>query len=93
MTSRLSPKIPKLPPPDCPNDHNVQTMKSRKPATAPNAASTPPGDYPQIIPKSWGNGDCPNKEKSRKSKTCGSLHCSEGDGTRTRNHRIDSPVL
>jgi hypothetical protein len=29
------------------------------------------------------------KRKSRKSLTCGSLRFSEGDGTRTRNHRID----
>ena len=30
---------------------------------------------------------------SRKSLTCGYFLFSEGDGTRTRNHRIDSPVL
>src|SRR4051812_43048511 len=52
--------------------------------TATSAAA-----YPQKIPKLENHANEARNSKSRKSKPCGSLRFSEGDGTRTRNHRID----
>ena len=37
--------------------------------------------------------DGSENSKSRKSLTCDSVRFNEDDGTRTRNHRIDSPLI
>jgi hypothetical protein len=48
---------------------------------------------PQIAIWEFDRLDLQKREKPRKSMDLRGFRHSEGDGTRTRNHRIDSPVL